>query len=252
MADATIAADAPAGNAVEGRSVYEAGAIRRGIYMAVFMILLPFFVSLGPMLYWRITQGHWDGTPGLIILAIGFTLVMGLIVFELLFSINSRVEFDEDSVYLRLPAGRGPTPMVRYKSYDIPYSDIAAVEVRREIYGGSLAPVILRGARVLKKDGSAVKLGYVSEAEVDPRLPYTEIAEKIAARAGVQIIDGGRVRRSWRRKMLGLKATEEQIAPVEESEFKQINRRHNRLMTVLIGGIGLLVALGIIADQIRI
>jgi hypothetical protein len=41
--------------------------------------------------------------------------------------------------------------MIRYKTREIPYSDIKAIETRREIYGGSVAPVLLKGARLILK-----------------------------------------------------------------------------------------------------
>ena len=46
--------------------------------------------------------------------------------------------------------------------------------------------MLLQGARLVLKDDSAVKLGYVSEANSDPCFPYPEIAQQIAERAGLQ------------------------------------------------------------------
>ena len=106
---------------------------------------------------------------------------------------------------MTLPSGRGPTPIVRYRTHDIPYDQIKAVETRREIYGGSVAPVLLQGARLVLKDDSAVKLGYVSEANSDPCFPYPEIAQQIAERAGLQVEHEGNVRRSLQKKYFGLK-----------------------------------------------
>ncbi|MCK9911945.1 hypothetical protein MXD81_22510, partial [Microbacteriaceae bacterium K1510] len=63
----------------------------------------------------------------------------------------ARIELGEKSVKMTLPSGRGPTPIVRYRSHDIPYDQIKAVETRREIYGGSVAPVLLQGARLILK-----------------------------------------------------------------------------------------------------
>ena len=91
-----------------------------------------------------------------------------------------------------------------YKTFDVPYDEIEAVEVRREVYGGSLAPVIMKGARVCLKDGSHIKLGYINERNVDPAFPYVEIGERIAARANVPLIDVGDVRRSAFKKTFGV------------------------------------------------
>lgn len=233
----------------EGRERFKAGAGRTISFSLIFLILLPFFVSLGPMLFWRISQGHWNGTVGLIVLAVAFTAVMYLIVVELIFSVRSRVIFGEKTVRVALPQGRGLKAPFSYVVRDIPYDDIAAIEIRREVYGGSLAPVMMKGARIRLKDGSHYKLGYVNEANVDPCLPFAEIGEKIAARAGVEIIDAGDVRRSAVKKFLGLVAAGSEVKPIAPAEIAALNARHNMLMTVLVGTMVLLVGLGIAFDR---
>lgn len=233
----------------EGRESFKASGGRTTSFSLVFLLLLPFFVSLGPMLFWRISQGQWSGTVGLIVLAVAFTAVMYLIFVELIFSVRSRVVFGEKTVRLGLPQGRGLMAPFSYQVRDIPYEDIAAVEMRREVYGGSLAPVMMKGARLCLKDGSHYKLGYVNEANVDPFLPFAEIGEKIAARAGVEIIDAGDVRRSAVKKFLGLMAAGSEVEPIDSAEIAALNARHNMLMTVLVGTMVLLVGLGIAFDR---
>lgn len=233
----------------EGRERFAAGAGRTIAFSLIFLLLLPFFVSLGPMLFWRISQGQWNGTLGLIILAIAFTAIMYLIFVELIVSIRSRVVFGEKTVRLSLPQSRGLMAPFSYEVRDIPYDDIAAVEMRREVYGGSLAPVLMKGARIRLKDGSTYRLGYVNEANVDPCLPFSEIGEKIAARAGVQIIDAGDVRRSAVKKFLGLAATGEEVKPLTATQIESLNARHNMLMAVLVGSMVLLMGLGIAVDR---
>jgi len=241
---------APAPVAVEKnvRRVYRSGNGRRLTFSFIFLLLLPFFISLGPMLYARISQGHWIGTPGLIVIAIGFSVIMFLVLVELLFSIRSRVELGEKSVRLTLPSGRGPTPMLRYKSHEIPYSEIAAIETRRECYGGTMAPVLLKGARIVKKDGTMVQLGYVSEANVDPAFPFGEIAERIAARAGLSVTDQGTVRRSVKNKMLGIKAGGDESGSIDQAALDELNKRHLRIVLSLIAGLIVLIGIGITMD----
>ena len=193
--------DAAAGPEHE-RIDYGASGGRKTLFCFLFLILLPFFISLPAMLFMRLKNGLWQDTIGLAIIATGFTIIMFLIVIELMFSLRARVHLGEDSVRMTLPSGRGPTPMLRYRSYDIPYDDIHSVETRREIYGGALVPMLLQGARVQTKDGKAIPLGYVSEKCIDPCFPYPEIARKIAERARLPMIDRGHVRRSLRHKML--------------------------------------------------
>jgi hypothetical protein len=230
------------------RTVYHASGGRRVAFSAIFLLLLPFFASLGPMLWARVSQGHWLGTPGLVVLAIGFTAIMGLILVELLHSIRTRVELGEKAVRLTLPSGRGPTPKLMYRTHEVPYADIEAIETRRELYGGALAPVLLKGSRLMLKDGTAIPLGYVSEANVDPAFPFNEIAERIAARAGLNVTDRGTVRRSVQKKMLGIKAGEDDGATIEQAMLDELNRRHYRLVLGIIGGLVALIAVGIVMD----
>jgi hypothetical protein len=232
------------------RSVYAAGGGRKFAFAFVFLILLPFFISLPPMLFWRLSQGVWTGTFGLFVLATGFTIIMFLLFIEVMHSLMTRIELGDSSVKMTLPAGRGPTPVVRYRSHEIPYDQIKAVETRREIYGGSIAPVLLQGARLVLKDDSAVKLGYVSEANSDPCFPYPEIAQKIADHAGLQVEHKGNVRRSLQKKYFGLKKEflAEAAGEVPEAEIEALNKSHRkwvmRLISLLVG----LMAVGIALD----
>lgn len=254
MADVAATGDAIPAPAAgpSSRTVYAAGGGRKFAFSFVFLLLLPFFISLPPMLFWRISQGHWNGTPGLLVLAIAFTFIMFLVVIELMHSLMARIELGEKSVKMTLPSGRGPTPIVRYRSHDIPYDQIKAVETRREIYGGSVAPVLLQGARLILKDDTAVKLGYVSEANADPCFPYPEIAQKIADRAGLKVEHKGNVRRSVQKKYLGL--TRGLLTPgdgtVEDSEIEALNKSHRSWVMRLIGLLVALVIGGIALDII--
>jgi hypothetical protein len=246
MGDAALAAPTKK----HERTVYAAGGGRKFAFAFVFLILLPFFISLPPMLFWRLSQGVWTGTFGLLVLAAGFTVIMFLLFIEVMHSLMTRIELGENSVKMTLPAGRGPTPIVRYRSHDIPYDQVKAVETRREIYGGSMAPVLLQGARLVLKDDSAVKLGYVSEANSDPCFPYPEIAQKIAERSGLQVEHKGNVRRSLQKKYFGLKKEflAEAAGEVPEAEIEALNKSHRkwvmRIISLLVG----LMVVGIALD----
>jgi hypothetical protein len=106
----------------------------------------------------------------------------------------------------------------------------------------------LKGARVNLKDGSVVRLGYVSEANDEPVFPYVEIARKIAERARLAMIDRGSVRRSVRSKMMGIKASDSQNMLVEEGEIARLNASHNTFILALIGIVLLLLLVGIVQD----
>ncbi len=233
------------------RTVYGASGGRKTVFSFIFLILLPFFISIPAMIYTRIQHGLMMDSWGFLILAVAFATLMFLVLVELIFSLRARVELHPDKVRMTLPAGRGPTPMLRYKTHEIPYDQIHSVETRREIYGGAMIPVLLKGARLVTKDGANVPLGYVSEANVDPAFPYPAIAKQIADRARLPLIDRGNVRRSMRAKMMGVKTTEAEAdaaSMVDEKVLDALNRSHRNFVLALIGVLVILIAVGIADD----
>jgi len=238
-----------AGGGAHQHNVYAASGGHKTAISFVFLILLPFFASLPAMIFMRIKHGLLFDAAGLAITATLFSILMFLIVVELLFSLRARVELGERSVKMTLPSGRGPTPMLIYKSYDIPYEDVQTVETRREIYGGSLVPVLLKGSRILTKDGRSIQLGYVSEANVDPCFPYPEIAQKIAEKARLPLIDRGNVRRSFRRKFFGIKGRRvNEVDAVTDAQIVELNKSHHNMVMGLVGALAVLMVIGIIDD----
>lgn len=236
-----------AAEAKHERLEYGASGGRKTMFSFLFLILLPFFISLPAMLFMRIKAGLWQDTAGLAVIATGFTIIMFLVFIELMFSLRAKVHLGEDSVSMTLPSGRGPTPMLRYRSHEIPYDQVHSVETRREIYGGAMAPMLLQGARIHTKDGKTVPLGYVAEQCIDPCFPYPEIARKIAERARLPMIDRGHVRRSLRHKMLGLKSPNADTI-VEANDIAALNRSHANMVLALVSVVVVLMAIGIVDD----
>jgi len=249
MAEAGSAARALPEGGVAGasppgeRTVFEATRGRKIAFSFIFLLLLPFFASLAPMLALRLRSGLWHDLAGFIVFALAFTILMLLILSELVRSLRMRISLGRTALHLTVPASPGPTPLLRYTSYDIPYGEIAAVETRREIYGGWIAPVLMLGARVITKDGRSIKLGYGNEANIDPAFPYPDIARQIATRAGLTVTDRGNVRRAASSKLLGIKSSDPAGEPIGEAEIAALNRAHRRFMAGLM--VGLLVLLGV-------
>jgi hypothetical protein len=238
-----------AADGAHDHNVYAASGGHKTAISFVFLILLPFFASLPAMIFMRVKHGLFFDAAGLAITATLFAILMFLIVVELIFALRARVELGEKSVKLTLPSGRGPTPMLVYKSYDIPYDDVQTVETRREIYGGSLIPMLLKGSRIVTKDGKTVQLGYVSEANVDPCFPYPDIARKIAERARLPLIDRGNVRRSFRRKFFGIKGSRvNEVDGVSEEQIGALNTSHHNMVMGLVGALVVLMVIGIVDD----
>ena len=89
------------------RTVYAASGGRKFAFCFVFLLLLPFFVSLAPMLFWRVSQGHWHGTFGLVVLGAAFAFIMLLLLVELIHSLRSRVEIGATAVRMVPKIGAG-------------------------------------------------------------------------------------------------------------------------------------------------
>lgn len=247
-ADALPPVPAPSAQSLP-RQVYEASGLRKTILSLVFLLLLPFFVSLPAMLYQRLSHQLWTDTVGFAIFAGAFALVMLLLVYELIHSLRSRVEINDTALKFTLPAAPGiGMPKLRYRKMEIPYSQIDSVEMRREIYGGSMAPILLRGTRVITKEGDKIPLGYISEANVDPTLPLPDIASEVARRCGIEVTDRGNVRREFRKKLRGIQT----VAGVDEGipamEVENLNRRHHNLVLMLCCGLFMMIAAGILID----
>ena len=119
------------------RRYYQAGGGRKTFFAVLFIVLMPFFISLPPMIWQRVSAGVWVDTWGLFVIAALFLLVMILVFLELMFSLRAKVDLGTRAVAFTLPAdGGGMTPTFAYETRLVEYEDIAAVETFREIYGG--------------------------------------------------------------------------------------------------------------------
>ena len=232
------------------RTEYGVSGGRKTALSFLMLILLPFFASLPIMLYQRIETGLWFDTGQLAIVGAFFAVLMLLLCIQLMFSLRARLSLGDKAVTFTLPSGRGPTPMLRYVSHDVPYASIKEVELRREVFGGRWAPVLLQGAHLITKDNRDIPLGYVSEANVDPAFPYPVIAQQIAARAGVPLVDEGSIWRTLRKRTkataLGLLPGETYLVP--DSELVALNTSHRRMILLLVNGLVALVAVCIALD----
>jgi hypothetical protein len=240
-------------SAARERTVYEAGVGRKTFLSLAFLILLPFYASLGPMLAWRLAHGLWFDTIGLMVFSLIFTALMTLLAVQIYHSIRSRVVLGESGVRITLPQGSGAIPMLRFVDREVPYDQIQAIETRCVLFGNVMAPVLLRATRLLTRNGEHIRLGTVNEDNVDPALPFPEIGSRIAERAGVDILDAGTVRRSVERRILGFirrKTAPENSPPLSEMELKNLQGRHSQAILYLIVAATGLVLGGIAIDVV--
>jgi hypothetical protein len=230
------------------RDVYQVGGGAKTALSLGFLLLLPFFASLPMMLYQRMVKGLWHDTAGLAVMGIGLSIIMGLLLVNLLRALLSKVEIGEKTVRLTLPSHLGAIPTLFYTTNTVAYDQIAAVELRREVYGNGLAPVLVRGARLKLKDGTTVLLGHMDEAEADATFPVPTIAHQVARKAGLTVVETGSVYRRATKKALGIKPSDAELIPIADGDIVRLRGAHKRWMLGLAAGMVILLGLGIVHD----
>lgn len=179
---------------IDGKRVYKAGFGRKLLLTASFLLFLPFFVALPMMAIQRITAGYPGGAVMPVLVFIVMALCLGFILVNLISAYRTRLELGEQAVHLTMPAWRGPTPGLVYKQLDIPYGDIAKIEHRHEIYKEVLVPQLMHTAAIVTKDGTRHRIGYTQDTSEDQVIPVGEMAEAVARRAGVPLVEKASVR----------------------------------------------------------
>lgn len=229
--------------------VYEPGGAQKTVFAFVVLLLAPFYASLPPMLYQRFAAGVWLDTWGLVVIAVAFTILMALLIFELIYALAARVEVGAKALEFTLPrGGPGALPTLAYETRHIDYDEIAAVEQRAEVYGGTIAPVVMVSTWIRTKSDERVLLGAVNRNNVDHVFPFTRIAEQVAERAGVDVIDIGMVKRPVRDAVLGMRSHEAADAPLPDEAVASVNSRHRQFVYALLSVFVCLLALGLAVD----
>ncbi len=161
------------------------------ILSVTFFFLLLFMVNGIAGSIWLATRHlPFDAVIFFMMFVIGSILLLyaGLFLFA---ASHSEVHLGPQRATLVLPNWRGPTPFFPYMEARVPYKDLAAVETRLEVYRYFVIPVIVKSSCLVRKDGERLTLGYVQETPQDPWIPFHTIAEQIAERAGVPVINKG-------------------------------------------------------------
>ncbi|MEQ1717124.1 MAG: hypothetical protein ABL907_14240 [Hyphomicrobium sp.] len=232
------------------RTIYGASGRRQTIFALAVLALLPFAAALPVLLFQRAADGVWFDFANLLLAGAGLFAILAMLVIELIYSVRARLFIAKTAVRLTLPAGGGPTPMLRYASHDIPYHTIKSVELRREVFGGKLIPVLLRELVIRTKDNREIRVGASLENFADPAFPYPVIAAEIARRAAVPLIDQRTIwRRSRKERALGfISEFDTEAYILDPAEVDRLNIAHRRLVLGLASGLVTLVMLGILAD----
>ncbi len=222
---------------------------RKTIFAILFLLLLPFTVSIPIVLAQRLMTGVWIDTWGFIVLGLGLFLITLLVLFELLYSLRAEVQIGEKAVRFTVPSGAaGLFPHFAYRTETVPYAEIARLEKVCEVRGGSLAPVLLNCTRIVRHDGTTVELGSCHEQNPDHTFPYQTISAEIARRAGVEIDNCGHIRQP---RAFGLLQPGRPLGapePLHTDAIAKINRRHGQLVLLAAVTIAILLGLGIASD----
>ncbi len=182
MAQAMAAAEA---------SAYKHGRGLRVMLSVGFFVFLLFVINAGAGALWLATHN----LPGTAIVfgamfAAGLVVLLYLGIF-LFAASHTELHLGPDIVHMVLPNWRGPMPMFPYTEVELPYDQIAAVETRGEIYRYLLLPTLMRAVSVVSKSGERFTLGYIREESADAAVPFNDIAQRIAERAGVSVTRRG-------------------------------------------------------------
>ncbi|MGI9408258.1 MAG: hypothetical protein ACR2O4_17915 [Hyphomicrobiaceae bacterium] len=231
------------------RRVFEIGEGRKTILSFVFLVLLPFLVSLPVMVFIRSIHGFWGDAASAAVLATLFACWMLFLLVNIVSAFRTRIELSDDKVALSVPRWRGPNPGLRYTRADVPLEQIEAVETRGEIYRAIQVPVLTRATSLVKRDGERITLGYVNDDAPDPALPYPRIGEMIAERAGVPYVDRGNIYAGNHVRAMASGPPAWDAPTMSEGDYAEYKRNHSWAMVGLaimlfgLAGIGLFVDL---------
>jgi hypothetical protein len=104
-----------------------------------------------------------------------------------------RIEVGPQRLKLRIPKVRGPLPLLSTIRADLPYSAIASVETREEVYSSFGLVTVQRVFSLVTREGVRLPLGVMAE-NWGAQMPYDKAAAQIAARAHTAVVDRGAVR----------------------------------------------------------
>jgi len=232
------------------RTDYGVSALRQTFFALCLLALTPFAIGLTVMIGRRAGDGLWYDLPALGVLAVGLGAVMTMLMLELLFCVRSRLVLGKMAVRFTLPKNGAAVPLWSYASHDIPYHTIRGVELRREVFGGKIAPVLLRGLVIKTKDNKEIVAGHTQEGFDDPAFPYAIIGEQIAARAAVPFVDQRTIwlRSRADRALEYISQYDTETYILDPAEAERLNTAHRRIMLGLCSALAAIVLLGLLAE----
>ena len=227
---------------------YKAPGGLKSILSVTFFLILLFMVNAIAGAIWLATRNlQGDAVIFTIMFVIGAALLFYVGIF-LFAASHSEVHLGEDNATMVLPNWRGPTPFFPYTECRVPYKDLASVETRSEVYRYAALPVIVQSACLVRNDGRRLTLGYVQERPQDPWIPFHTIAEQIAEKAGVPVVNRGVVQGTTGLRALIQDEPAWDAPEIEPDKLEKIRKSEKLGWTIMMALIAI-VAVGSIAFQ---
>lgn len=221
----------------------------QGVLSLTFFLIVLFMVNALAGAIWLATHNLQTDS---IVFALMFATAGVLLLYAGIFlfaASHSEVALGPDKATLVLPNWRGPTPLFPYTETEVPYANLAAVETRGEIYRYFILPVSVQSASLVRKDGKRLTLGYARSHAHDPAMPYHAIAEDIAKRAGVPLVDKGTVEAGRGLRALIQDEPDWDAPNLADDRIAQLRRQEN-IRWKLLMGTGLVLALLAVGFQV--
>lgn len=224
--------------------VFKVGIGRKVALLAIFGVILPFFISMPVMTTLRAVHGNIADAATMAVITVVFALILAYLVLQIQAATKIRFTIDDEGADLSFPNWRGLAPTSPYAKARLAFADIAAVEERGEIYHVLGLVGIPRVSSLVTKDGRRLVLGYVNENDDDPAVHYGTIAEKIATRANLDVEDKGVVDVGTQFSALFRGTPDWDAEPVPEKKVEQARKRADMIRTALVLTFFLLLGMG--------
>lgn len=233
-------------DALEKPMVYKVGFLRQLLQWITFIVLLPFFISMPVMIGMRAFHGRIFDALWLTIVAVLFAITLIFLGLQIQAARRTRIKVNNDEVDIVVPNWRGPTPFAPFDEAKLPYNKIEAVEQRGEIYRSLGILGLRKVSSVVTSDGDRYVLGYSTEQESDAPIPFATVAETVAQRAGVQLVDRGAVNVGTQIAAAFKGTPDWDTDPIEEEDVEATRKRAKLIFVGMIVGFFVLVGAGMI------
>lgn len=234
--DAAVETQKTSSRSEQSSEIYKISIFRQIVFWIMFLMFLPFFVSMPVMIMMRTTHGQTTDAlalAGIFVLAI---LAMGFIILQISAMGRMRVELHEDQMNFVIPTWRGPTPFGPVMEKQIPYNEIADIEQRGELYKFWGALGLRQASSITTHKGDRYVLGYVTENDADEAIPFEKISKSLSQRLDKPIAHKGCVDAGTQLGAMFRGTPEWDVEPLVQQDVETIRKRSQRAAKLMIAG----------------